>query len=100
MTIIQDSKYKNKNIYYTMKNIYFFIKNYLNFSSQYLIYFIGFILTKKSPLTYFYHSIYNNLFIKNNKKKKLIDIFCNSQKICNRFRTFVKIYRWKKGKTS
>ena len=81
-----------------MNNIFFFIKHILGRNSSHLVFFIVFDLFPKRDLLHFRDSICNSLFLNNNKKIILKNIFFQAASCRYKLKRMVHYYRRKKSK--
>lgn len=80
-----------------MNDLFFFIKFILKDQPNKLIYFIIFNIIPKKGIKHFHDSIYGNLFINNDTKQELIEIFFKAAYHRNKIKRLVHLYRWKKA---
>ena len=81
-----------------MNDLFYFIKYILKDQPNKLIYFIIFNIIPKNSLQHFHNSIYGNLFINDEIKKELIEIFYKAAYHRNKIRRLINFYKYKKAK--
>ena len=83
-----------------MNNIFFFIKHILKSNTNFLIFFIVFDLYPQTDLVHFRDSICNSVFIDNDKKAILKEIFFEASFYRYKLKRMIHYYRLKKAKNA